>query len=92
MKEGKPQPTQKTTDLHCLVCYYPCKCHDDIHSGISYCSKCGVPVCPVCGSADVLAISRVTGYLSDVSGWGEGKRQELKDRHRYDILGGENDR
>jgi hypothetical protein len=90
MNEGNTQPTQKTTEQECLVCYKPCICHDDVHSGISYCPKCGAPVCPQCGSADVVAISRVTGYLSDISGWGAGKRQELKDRHRYNpIFGGQ---
>jgi anaerobic ribonucleoside-triphosphate reductase len=30
-------------------------------------------------------VSRVTGYLQDVSGWNAGKRQELKDRMRYSV-------
>jgi hypothetical protein len=96
MIEVITQPTQTKTDPEylapinygCKACYYPCTCHDDIHSGIKYCPVCGVPVCPVCGSADVVAISRVTGYLSDISGWGAGKRQELKDRQRYSLTDG----
>jgi len=28
-------------------------------------------------------LSRVTGYIQAVSGWNEGKKQELKDRKRY---------
>ena len=37
------------------------------------------------GSHDVVQISRVTGYLQDVSGWNAGKQQELKDRVRYSV-------
>jgi anaerobic ribonucleoside-triphosphate reductase len=44
---------------------------------------CGEAVCPECGSHDVTQISRVTGYLQDVSGWNAGKQQELKDRTHY---------
>lgn len=38
--------------------------------------------CEKCGSANLDYISRITGYLSNVSGWNAGKRQELKDRLR----------
>ena len=38
--------------------------------------------CPHCGSMDVDGITRVTGYFSKISGWNDGKRAELKDRHR----------
>jgi hypothetical protein len=62
-----------------------CKCGLDVHGGIKFCPICGNTVCPTCGSHDVLAISRVTGYLQDVGGWNAGKAQELKDRHRYDL-------
>ena len=62
-----------------------CHCGHDIISGIKYCPLCGDPVCPDCGSHDISAISRVTGYLQDVSGWNAGKQQELKDRTRYTI-------
>jgi len=41
--------------------------------------------CPRCGSSEVDHISRITGYLQAVSGWNGAKRQELKDRSRYDI-------
>ncbi|MDH7593978.1 MAG: anaerobic ribonucleoside-triphosphate reductase [Methanomicrobiales archaeon] len=61
------------------------QCSHDIVPGIDYCPLCGVSVCPICGSHDVVQISRVTGYLQDVSGWNAGKRQELKDRVRYDL-------
>jgi len=42
--------------------------------------------CPSCGSDEVDHISRITGYLQAVSGWNSAKRQELKDRKRYDEL------
>jgi ribonucleoside-triphosphate reductase len=42
--------------------------------------------CPNCGSKDVDHISRITGYLQAVSGWNSAKRQELKDRQRYNEL------
>ncbi len=42
--------------------------------------------CPGCGSEDIEHISRITGYLQAVSGWNGAKRQELKDRKRYDDL------
>jgi anaerobic ribonucleoside-triphosphate reductase len=42
--------------------------------------------CPACDSTDVEHISRITGYLQAVSGWNGAKRQELKDRKRYNDL------
>ena len=39
--------------------------------------------CPNCGSENVEHLSRVTGYIQAVSGWNNGKKQELKDRMRY---------
>jgi RNA polymerase subunit RPABC4/transcription elongation factor Spt4 len=62
-----------------------CDCSHEIISGIEYCPLCGSAVCPTCGSHDVVQISRVTGYLQDVSGWNAGKQQELKDRVRYTV-------
>lgn len=41
--------------------------------------------CPKCGSENVQHLSRITGYLQSVEGWNEGKKQELKDRKRYEI-------
>lgn len=61
-----------------------CECTGDIHQGITICPVCGDPTCP-CGSHDVEVVSRVTGYLSDIAGWNNGKRQELKDRQRVSI-------
>jgi hypothetical protein len=64
-------------------------CTHDISFTIKYCEKCGQPVCPVCNTHDVIQLSRVTGYYQSVEGWNNSKKQELKDRHRYD-LGKEN--
>ena len=60
-----------------------CHCSHDVIVGNYYCPLCGEAVCPQCGTHDVVQISRVTGYLQDVSGWNAGKQQELKDRTRY---------
>lgn len=60
-------------------------CVHDVTETLAYCSICGEPVCPICNCHDVSQISRVTGYMADVSGFNEGKKQELKDRHRVDI-------
>jgi ribonucleoside-triphosphate reductase len=42
--------------------------------------------CPSCLATELDHISRITGYLQAVSGWNSAKRQELKDRKRYDDL------
>ncbi len=39
--------------------------------------------CEKCHSKNLDYISRITGYLQSVSGWNEGKKQELLDRMRY---------
>jgi ribonucleoside-triphosphate reductase len=47
-------------------------------------TSCGIhEKCPRCLSENVDHIARITGYNSTVSGWNEAKKQELKDRHRY---------
>ncbi|MEA3255256.1 MAG: anaerobic ribonucleoside-triphosphate reductase [Candidatus Altiarchaeota archaeon] len=33
--------------------------------------------------------SRITGYYQNIDGWNNGKKQELKDRRRYGIHGGD---
>jgi len=38
--------------------------------------------CPSCGSENVYAITRVTGYFSKTSMWNKGKIAELRDRDR----------
>jgi anaerobic ribonucleoside-triphosphate reductase len=60
----------------------PCK---KTVSGTSICPMCMSIMCPVCHRHEVTILSRVTGYVSDVSGWNEGKKQEFKDRQRYKL-------
>ncbi|MEM2884464.1 MAG: anaerobic ribonucleoside-triphosphate reductase [Thermoproteota archaeon] len=40
--------------------------------------------CPVCGSANVERMTRVTGFFSKVEGWNRGKVAELRDRKGRD--------
>jgi ribonucleoside-triphosphate reductase len=54
----------------------------------SSCQKTGTGMlnaCPSCGSINVRHWSRITGYYTDVTGWNEGKRQELMDRYRVSL-------
>jgi hypothetical protein len=62
-----------------------CHCHHtDPTIGAHYCPLCGEPVCSeTCFTHDVFVLSRVTGYLSNVSGWNNAKKAEFKDRVRY---------
>jgi hypothetical protein len=62
-----------------------CHCSHDLIETIAFCPICGEPMCPICGCHDVEGVSRVTGYMASVSGFSAGKRQELKDRKRYEI-------
>ncbi len=58
---------------------------------LTVCSSCQstgtgmLDACPKCGSTNVRHWSRITGYYTDVTGWNEGKRQELRDRYRVSI-------
>jgi len=58
---------------------------------LTICNNCGQvtggmnKTCPSCGSANIEWWSRVTGYYQAVSGWNEGKRQELQDRFRVAV-------
>ena len=62
-------------------------CHHDISTSIANCPVCGQSICPQCGkNHSVVAISRVTGYLSATSGWNKAKLAELHDRQRYNPL------
>lgn len=54
-------------------------------AGIKNCPVCGKGMCPKCGNHSVEQLSRVTGYIQSVGGWNESKKQELKDRQRYNI-------
>ena len=60
-------------------------CQHDIVGTIELCPICKQVLCPVCGCHDVAAVSRVTGYLSNVEGWNNSKRAELKDRVRSNL-------
>lgn len=68
----------------CPMDHTHCTCGDVIE-GLAYCPICKRAMCPVCGCHDVIQVSRVTGYLADVSGWNEGKQAELRNRHRYNV-------
>ena len=79
-------------DGNCPLCHKPVtemcpvgpvRCDHDMVEGVAFCDVCDAPMCPICGCHNVAQISRVTGYISDVGGWNESKRQELKDRVRY---------
>ncbi len=43
--------------------------------------------CPLCGSDDVYAITRIVGYFSKVPTWNKGKVGELKERIRTNLEG-----
>ena len=62
-----------------------CACTHSPMGGIAFCEICGEPVCPICGAHDVVQLSRITGYIQDVSGWNAGKRKELELRRRYTV-------
>lgn len=49
------------------------------------CPLCGNPMCPECGNHLVEQLSRVTGYMGNVSGWNAAKQQEFLDRTRYKV-------
>jgi len=83
--DESPCPNCGETHLAIMCPLDHCHCSHEMISGIEYCPLCSQPVCPECGSHDVVQISRVTGYLQDVSGWNAGKQQELKDRVRYSV-------
>ena len=90
---------EKTKEICCPVCSEPmekmcpndhiCTCNTEINNGVRFCSICGAPTCP-CGSEDVVALSRITGYMSTIGGggqkgWNAGKLAEFSDRHRYNV-------
>ena len=69
------------------VAHNDAKCHRQMVPTTTVCPICGNPVCPDCMNHNVEIISRVTGYLSTVSGWNEAKKQEFEDRNRYNHNG-----
>ena len=60
-------------------------CGHSIVERIEFCPVCNKALCPECGDHSVLQISRVTGYLQDVSGFNSSKKQELRDRVRGNL-------
>lgn len=69
------------------VIYNHRACGKSLVPGIVDCEICGSPICPHCSNHGASQISRVTGYMGDVAGFNAGKREELKDRTRYNTLG-----
>ncbi len=57
-----------------------------INYPVDFCCNCGLqgvindPNCPRCGSADIRRIRRITGYLSTIDRFNDGKVEELKHR------------
>lgn len=84
---GECIKVKKPTDcpLSLWVIHNDAKCKHELVSGTAMCPICGNSMCPGCGNHNVDTISRVTGYLSTVSGWNESKKQELKERNRYEL-------
>lgn len=58
---------------------------------LTVCKDCGKAEgglhdsCGFCRSTNVDYVSRITGYMSSVSGWNAAKRQELEDRKRIQV-------
>lgn len=71
--------------LHLWVMHNRAKCKRDTIPNTATCPLCGYPCCPDCMNHNVEQLSRVTGYLSGVSSWGAAKKQEFKDRQRFNI-------
>jgi len=68
----------------CPLDHCHCNCNMGIPiASIKYCPICGEAICPECGTHDVEQITRVTGYLNAISGFNNAKKQEVKDRVRY---------
>lgn len=57
--------------------YSVCNTCNDFEYGLK--QKCGN-----CGSGNLSRYSRITGYYQRVEGWNPSKKQELKDRFRYE--------
>lgn len=84
----------ESTEIMCRVDAYSIylklsgniKCRkEELISGADICPVCKSSMCPECGNHNVVSWSRITGYLNDVSGWNNAKKQELLDRKRYEV-------
>ncbi len=57
-----------------------------INFPIDFCADCGFQSvinedeCPICGSSHIVRLRRITGYLSDLKNFNDGKKAEEKDR------------
>ena len=71
--------------LHFWVVHNHAKCSKEMVANTASCPVCGHPCCPDCMNHMVDQLSRVTGYMAPVSGWGAAKKQEFKDRKRFEI-------
>jgi hypothetical protein len=83
--DENPCPNCGETKLEIMCPLDHVNCGHDVISSIAYCPLCGEPVCPQCSSHDILQLSRITGYYADISGYNNAKRQEILDRHRYNV-------
>ena len=75
----------KECPMAAWVAYNGAKCNKEMVANIASCPICGLPICPDCGNHAVEQLSRVTGYLSGVSGWNAAKKQEFLDRDRHNL-------
>lgn len=75
----------ETCPLATWVAYNDAKCAREMVPNTAACPLCGNPMCPDCMNHVVDQLSRVTGYLSTVDSWNAAKKQEFKDRQRYEL-------
>ena len=71
--------------LHAWVVYNDACGKREMVPNTANCPLCGSPMCPQCNNHLVDQLSRVTGYMAPVSGWGASKKQEFKDRQRHTV-------
>lgn len=71
--------------LHIWHIYNKTNCPSEFVSLTAVCPLCDQPMCPTCGNHKVHQLSRVTGYMSDVDQWNAAKREEFKQRTRYNV-------
>lgn len=86
-EDGKQMHVREPTNcpVHLWVVHNDKACGKELVPNTAVCPVCGNPCCPNCQNHSCLQISRVTGYLSDVSGWNAGKVAEFADRQRTDV-------
>lgn len=71
--------------LHMWHIYNKTNCPSEFVSLTAICPLCDQPMCPTCSNHKVHQLSRVTGYMSDVDQWNAAKREEFRERTRYNI-------